>query len=119
MSSPKPVLFNCAKCRMNFDNKEKLANHINQFCTDSIYGQNPEQLLKQLKLDLQNSSSSHLTFTEIKQYLHQTGDISQMTINSTAKMSLNDLRQKFETQGMDEDMEQLKQEVNISYVINK
>lgn len=74
LPQPKKELFKCHKCRLSFNEKAKLANHINKFCKDSIFG-DPNNLLKRLKLEMQDNSNTHLSFGEIKQYLKNNGGI--------------------------------------------
>ena len=50
---------------MKFQNKLELANHINKFCADSIYGE-PESLLKQLKRNKKKITNRHLIFRSMK-----------------------------------------------------
>eukprot|EP01083_Nonionella_stella_P028698 79072_1 len=101
--------YNCRKCRMKFDSKLKLANHINKFCADSIYGE-PHKLLKQLKLQQQESRNpSHLSFGEIQDYLQN--EMNNNIGNKVGKLTLSDLRRKFETQASDQDLEALKAEI--------
>merc|ERR1719410_1885582 len=96
---------------MKFENKLQYANHINLFCQDSEYVE-PDKLLKQLKFEQQESRNpQHLSFGEVKNYLHAQNDGKQNIGKKIGDMPLAELRSKFETQGLDQDLEQLKAEI--------
>ena len=96
---------------MKFGNKLEYANHINRFCADSEYA-DPDKLLKQLKFEQQESRNpQHLSFGEVKNYLKAQNDGEQNIGKKVGDMHLDELRSKFSTQGLDQDLEQLKSEI--------